>query len=79
MNVTVNQCAHVAQDIGYEYFGVQFYGECFGGMKAGENYDKYGKSTNCWNFDKNSDFAVGSHFTNFVYRIKQVCRKSHLL
>ncbi|KAK2559265.1 A disintegrin and metalloproteinase with thrombospondin motifs 6 [Acropora cervicornis] len=71
MNVTVNQCARVAQDIGYEYFAVQFYGECFGGMKAGENYDKYGKSTNCWKFDKNSDFAVGSHFSNFVYRIKQ--------
>ncbi|XP_015775193.1 PREDICTED: uncharacterized protein LOC107353357 [Acropora digitifera] len=71
MNVTVNQCARVAQDIGYEYFAVQFYGECFGAMKAGENYDKYGKSTNCWKFDKNSDFAVGSHFTNFVYRIKQ--------
>ena len=29
MNLTVNQCAPVAQDKGYEYFAVQsVYGEC---------------------------------------------------
>ena len=33
MNLTVNRCARVAQDKGYEYFAVQFYGECSGGIE----------------------------------------------
>lgn len=72
MNLTVNQCARVAQDKGYEYFSVQFYGECYGGIDAGSTYDKHGKSTGCWVFDKDRGHGVGESFTNFVYRIKKV-------
>lgn len=71
MNLTVNQCARVAHDIGYEYFAIQFYGECFGGRNAGTRYNKYGKSSSCWEFEKESRLGIGSHFSNFVYRIKQ--------
>ena len=70
MDLTVNQCARVAHDKGYEYFAVQYYGECYGGKDAGKNYAKYGKSTECWQFDKQTGFGVGRDWSNFVYRIK---------
>lgn len=72
MNLTVNQCARVAQDKGYEYFAVQFYGECYGGKNAENMYSRYGKSTYCWAFDKQNGFGVGRGLANFVYRINQV-------
>ena len=72
MHLTVNQCARVAQDKGYEYFAVQYYGECYGGKNAENTYNKYGKSTYCWKFDKQNGFGVGRDLANFVYRIKQV-------
>ncbi|XP_022806380.1 uncharacterized protein LOC111343457 [Stylophora pistillata] len=72
MNLTVNQCAQVAFDKGYEYFSVQFYGECFGGEDAGTMYSKYGKSGNCWVFNDQNGHAVGSDLTNFVYQFQQV-------
>lgn len=72
MNLTVNQCARVAQGKGYEYFAVQFYGECYGGKNAENMYNRYGKSTYCWAFDKQNGFGVGRGLANFVYRINQV-------
>ena len=72
MHLTVNQCARVAQDKGYEYFAVQYYGECYGGKNAENTYNKYGKSTYCWKFDKQNGFGVGRDLANFVYRINQV-------
>ncbi|XP_028401263.1 A disintegrin and metalloproteinase with thrombospondin motifs 18-like [Dendronephthya gigantea] len=62
MERTVNQCARVAYHSGYEYFGVQFYGECWSGVTANETYDKYGESDSCWK-------GVGKHFANFVYKL----------
>jgi hypothetical protein len=61
MDKTVNQCAHVAFQKGYKYFGVQFYGECWSGAAVNETYDKYGKTTECWE-------GVGKDWTNFVYK-----------
>lgn len=72
MNLTVNQCARVAQDKGYEYFAVQYYGECYGGKNAENMYNRYGKSTYCWAFDKQNGLGVGRGLANFVYRINQV-------
>ena len=70
MELTVNQCAQVASDMGYEYFGVQFYGECYSGRNAKESYAKYGNITEgCWEVDNQTGFAVGKEGTNFVYRI----------
>ncbi|XP_078360691.1 uncharacterized protein LOC144645089 [Oculina patagonica] len=69
MELTVHQCAHVAYDKGYEYFAIQFYGECWGGKDAGKSYDKYGRSRRCWKFDKQTGYGVGGDMANFVYRI----------
>ena len=68
MNATIRQCALVARDIGYEYFAVQFYGECWSSDNAALTYDKHGVETNpgkCW-------ANVGGVSTNYVYRFRQV-------
>lgn len=68
MDATIRQCALVARDIGYEYFAVQFYGECWSSFDAANNYDRHGVQTNpdkCW-------ANVGAQSTNFVYRFSQV-------
>ena len=68
MDATIRQCALVARDIGYEYFAVQYYGECWSDVDAEINYDKQGVQTNldkCW-------ANVGGPWTNYVYRFRQV-------
>lgn len=68
LNATIHKCAMVARDIGYEYFAVQFYGECWSSFDAALTYDKYGMETNprkCW-------ANVGAASTNYVYRFRQV-------
>ena len=71
LNATIRRCAMVARDIGYEYFAVQFYGECWSSVDAALTYDKHGKETNtaakCW-------ANVGAASTNYVYRFPQVSR-----
>jgi len=65
LNATLQQCAFVARDIGYEYFGVQHYGECWSSDNAALTYAKHGLQMNarqCWS-------NVGGVNTNFVYRI----------
>lgn len=66
---TVQQCAQVAFNKGYEYFAVQFYGVCVTGKDASQTYDKHGNSDRCVEIDKTSGFQVGEGDTNFVYRI----------
>ena len=78
MGLTVKQCARVAYDKGYEYFAIQYYGECWGGQDAGKNYAKHGKSDGCWVFDSQSGHGVGGVLTNFVYRISKVCMKNNI-
>ena len=46
------------------HFGVQFYGECWGGQ-AGSRYDAYGKSENCMK-------GAGGGWTNAVYKL--ICK-----
>lgn len=68
LNATIRQCAFVARDIGYEYFAVQYYGECWSSWDAADNYDKYGVQTK-----KEKCLAnVGGSMTNFVFRFPQV-------
>ena len=66
---TVQQCAQVAFNKGYEYFAVQFYGVCYTGNDASQTYDKHGGSGKCVEADKTLGFRVGEEYTNFVYRI----------
>lgn len=66
---TVQKCAQVAVTKGYEYFAVQFYGECYTGKNASQTYKKHGRSDKCMETDKTLGFQVGKDDTNFVYRI----------
>ena len=73
---SIRRCASVARDKGYEYFAVQFYGECFSSKDAGEKYDMYGRETSpkkCPTRYAN----VGGPSTNFVYRFSQVRERLH--
>ena len=58
----------MARDIGYEYFAVQFYAECWSSWDAAENYAIYGEQSNTDNCLAN----VGGPMTNFVYRFPEV-------
>ena len=66
MDLVVNECAENAYEIGYEYLGVQDYGECYGN---GTNYARHGDSNKCDTYDKGAGHAVGRPSTNFVYRL----------
>ena len=66
---TVQQCAQVAFNRGFEYFAVQDYGECYTGDDAWERNTKYDKSDDCVETDKKSGYKVGKENTYFVYRI----------
>ncbi|KAJ7328151.1 hypothetical protein OS493_025556 [Desmophyllum pertusum] len=67
MDATIRRCALVARDIGYDYFAVQYYGECWSSFDAAGNYGRHGKQINldkCWS-------NVGGPNTNFVYKFLQ--------
>ena len=66
---TVQQCAQVAFNKGFEYFAVQDYGECYTGDDDSKRYTKYVKSADCVETDKKSGYKVGKENTYFVYRI----------
>ena len=62
MTKIVRACAEIAKDRGLRVFGIQYYGECWSGLDAGNTYNKYGLSANCRN-------GVGMKGTNYVYKI----------
>ena len=64
----MKECAEIAYEIGYEYFGVQHYGECYG---KGTDYAKHGANNDCDIYDKGNGHAVGKKSTNFVYRLNK--------
>lgn len=70
----MNECAEIAYKLGYEYFGVQKYGECYGN---GTNYSKHGESKHCDMYDKGAGHAVGQALTNFVYRLNNITTESN--
>ena len=74
MDLVVNECAKIAYEIGYDYFGVQDYGECYGN---GTNYAKHDGSKRCDMYDKGAGHAVGKSFTNFVYRLNKTIKESN--
>lgn len=57
----VTRCAERAFELGYRYFGVQFYGECWGDDRPRPTYDKHGAGKGCTD-------GVGDEIHNFVYR-----------
>ena len=42
-------CIHKVNKKGYSVFGLQFYGECWSGPRAGCSYEKFGKTKGCVN------------------------------
>merc|ERR550519_139258 len=67
------ECAKIAEAKGYEFFGLQFFGECWSG--PGVTYARDGPSDDC----RGTDFkacsddpdrpCVGRAFTNYVYKV----------
>lgn len=64
MDHVINACASHAVAEGFQVFGVQHYGECWGepGDVRSSTYDTYGSSDKCVQ-------GVGGEWTNYVYRI----------
>ena len=71
MSELVCRCAEKAKSLGYTYFGIQFYGECWSGESSHQTYNKHGKSDDCQEFTKGKscNIQVGKADSNFVYRI----------
>jgi len=65
MRKTVQRCAEEAKKKRFEYFSVQFFGECWGGPKAGKTFARDGPSKNCWS-------GVGKQKANAVYRLEDM-------
>ncbi|XP_048588217.1 A disintegrin and metalloproteinase with thrombospondin motifs 18 isoform X2 [Nematostella vectensis] len=64
MNKTISQCAHIARNKEYDYFGVQFYGECWSSSTplADLSYTRHGDADNCW-------AGVGGDWSFQMYRL----------
>lgn len=69
------KCAKGTEDRGYSHFGLQFYAECWTGLKAAARFDIYGKSKDCKDGrflkcdDKDKGECVGGGHANYIYRI----------
>lgn len=77
LDLVVKECSEEAYKKGYEYFGVQHYGECYGN---GTDYSKHGAERNtekCDVFDNRTGHGVGKAHTNFVYRIHKRIKKQN--
>ncbi|XP_022796155.1 uncharacterized protein LOC111334626 [Stylophora pistillata] len=71
----VCRCAKAAKAKKYNYFSLQYFGECWSGPEAGETYNRAGSSDKCVTkgFKKcdpsNKQECVGDKNINFVYGI----------
>ncbi|XP_073245355.1 uncharacterized protein [Porites lutea] len=71
------RCAKETRAIGYSYFGLQFFGECWSDAQAEERYKRYGKSSDCFGFeyktcnDKDENECVGGGNKNYVYMMEE--------
>jgi len=68
----IAKCAVAALSRGYNMFAVQNGGQCFASATASLTFDKYGKSTACWNGGE------GGPWANQVYVIAGTAFKSQL-
>jgi len=59
----IMECAQAAQARGYQCFGIEFYGECWGSYDACDTYARYGNSSKCIQ-------GVGLHWALYVYKAK---------
>ena len=59
-------CSSVATYHGYEFFGVDYSGKCWGLIDAYKTYDKYGCSGNC---TLNGEYGIGFNTSIFIYHL----------
>ncbi|XP_031551277.1 uncharacterized protein LOC116288607 [Actinia tenebrosa] len=69
------RCAQKARQLGYDLFGIQFYGECWAGKKGVHNYKRLGNGNPKCVGDgykpcgSTARYCSGEHEYNFVYEI----------
>jgi len=71
------RCAKKAKELGYDLFGLQFYGECWAGNSNQHDYAQHGEDNDegCIGDDyqpcdlENARYCVGHQWRNMVYRI----------
>jgi hypothetical protein len=61
INKTIDKCSRLAEEKGFQYFGIQFYGECWSGHQSETSYGKDGESKKCI-------AGVGKAGANYVYK-----------
>lgn len=68
-------CANATRSKGFTYFGLQFFGECWSGVKPGIGYDHDGAANGCMGLNPNMPcepkhpVCVGRGKRNFVYKL----------
>jgi len=72
LNKTIRACAKEVKEAGYQYFGLQFYGECWSGAQAHLTFNEDGKSKHC-------TLGVGKGKANFVYKLVTECNMYKVL
>ncbi|KAK3699595.1 hypothetical protein QZH41_014308, partial [Actinostola sp. cb2023] len=74
------RCVEKAREKGYQYVGLQFFGQCWSGP-ASQNFAQAGQSSNCiqqyfrqCQRNNKGHACIGGQWTNYVYRVKQSSR-----
>ena len=67
MRSMVTKCAERAFVRGYKYFGVQFYGECWGDDRLRPSYDKHGPGKGCTDGELVSGRPGGEVLNKVIY------------
>jgi len=68
------ECRKEAEKRGYDYFGVQYWRECWGSKDAYKTYDKHGCQKNC---EVQGEYGTGTHWSNFMYHLKSEWTACH--
>lgn len=63
----VTKCAERAWKRGFRYFGIQFYGECWGDVEAEARFAMHGE-VDRKHSEQNCIEGTGMHWANFVYK-----------
>ena len=70
------RCAKAADNKGYEFFGIQHYGECWSSADAASRFHIYGPNDKCINTEFKScdnqasdEACSGVNYANYVYEI----------
>lgn len=64
MNKTVAKCAAKAYVAQFQYFGIEYMGECWSGLGGNLTYNKFGPSSQCVG-------GLGGDDSLFVYRFNE--------